>query len=77
MPITKSAIKKVRVDKRRASVNRRTKAFLRSALRKARENPSLKSRAAASRMLSLAAKKKVIHKNKASRLLSRLSKRRK
>lgn len=74
MPILKSAIKKVRVDKRRAAVNARTKFAVKAAVEKARKNATAKNVAEAARALAMAAKKKVIHKNKASRLLSRIAK---
>lgn len=75
MPIIKSAIKKVRVDQRRALINLKVRRTFKEAVLVARKNPTIKNIAAAARELSLAAKKKVIHRNKAARLLSRIEKR--
>ncbi len=73
MPIIKSAIKKVRVDKRRTLINLKVKKALKEAVDKARKKPTPANISAAARMLSMASKKKAIHRNKASRILSRLA----
>lgn len=74
MPVIKSAKKKLRQDKRRTAVNKRYRDELRSALKKARERKTKKAIQEAYRALDRAAKKHVIHKNKAARLKSRLVK---
>lgn len=74
MPIIKSAIKKMRVDKRRSVVNLRVKRKYKKAIKQAREKPTKKSLSNAYKELDIAEKKNVIHKNKASRLKSRLAK---
>ncbi len=74
MPIIKSAIKKVRVDLRRQAVNKRAKKSLKLAMDKARAGLNSKSIAEAARALAIAKKKNIIHRNKAARLLSRLTK---
>lgn len=73
MPITKSAQKKLRQDHTRTDLNKRTIKFLKQAVRTARLDPSATHLQAAYQALDRAAKKSVIHKNKAARLKSRLS----
>ena len=75
MPVTRSAKKALRRDQRRRVVNLRIKKKMRSALKKAKEKPTKENLAAAYSAIDRAAKKKVIHKNKAARLKSRLMKR--
>lgn len=74
MPIIKSAKKKMRRDKRRTLINRKIRQQMKLAVKKMRQKPSKKTFQEASRFLDRAAKKGVIHKGKASRLKSRLSK---
>lgn len=74
MPVTKQAIKKVRQDRRKKAINLKVKTALKktvTAFRKAPRADALKKVYSA---LDRAAKTNVIHKNKASRLKSRLSK---
>ncbi len=73
MPITTGAIRKLRADKKKQKVNVRSRASFREALVSARKKPSKVTVAKAFSLLDRAAKKNVIHKNKASRLKSRLS----
>jgi len=75
MPILKSALKKLRSDQRRTRENRRLKLIFKTAVKTAHKKPLLKNLSEAFRYLDRAAKKKVIHKNKASRLKARLAKR--
>ncbi|MBI4037270.1 30S ribosomal protein S20 [Candidatus Daviesbacteria bacterium] len=74
MPIIKSAIKKVRKDKTRTARNKRRESNLKKLLKEARRNPNQKNLQAVSSALDKAAKVKLIHKNRASRLKSRLAK---
>lgn len=74
MPIIKSAKKKLKVDVRRTKTNRVYRNKMREALKEAREKKTKKSLKMAYKALDQAAKKKVIHKNKAARLKSRLVK---
>lgn len=74
MPIIKSAIKKVRKDKIRTARNKKRELALKAAVKKARVTKSAKDTQAAFSALDKAAKVNLIHKNKASRLKSRLSK---
>ncbi|MFA5932711.1 MAG: 30S ribosomal protein S20 [Microgenomates group bacterium] len=74
MPIIKSAIKKVRKDKVRTARNKKRALGVKAAVKTTRRNPAEKNLAAAFSALDKAAKVKLIHKNKASRLKSRLAK---
>lgn len=78
MPITKSAKKALRVSRRKAEINLKWKRGIKDLLKKSRkaiekkdkEAPKLVAQTA--KTLDKAAKKHIIHKNKASRLKSRL-----
>lgn len=74
MPLTQSAIKALRRDRRRRKTNLLTQNKARQAVKKARKRPTRITIASAARLLDRAAKKKIIHKNKAARLKSRLAK---
>lgn len=74
MPVIKSAIKKVRKDKVRTLRNQKRKDSLKSLIKKVRVSKSTASLKEAFSALDKAAKVNLIHKNKASRLKSRLSK---
>lgn len=74
MPRTVSAKKALRKDRRRKAVNLVERKKFKEEIKTARQNPTAKSLAEAFRSLDRAAKKKVIHKGKANRLKSRLSK---
>ncbi len=74
MPITSSAKKKMRQDKTKTEHNRKVKENLKGLIKKARRVPSAKSLAQVASELDKAAKIHLIHKNKAARLKSRLSK---
>lgn len=74
MPLLKSAIKKLKSDRRREQENTAYKQAYKKAVKLARAKPTKAALTKAFSALDLAAKKKVIHKNKASRLKSRLSK---
>ena len=79
MPLTKSAKKALLVDRTRKAINDLTRAKMKSALKAARlaiaagNKESTKKISAAYRELDIAAKKNVIHKNRAARLKSRLA----
>lgn len=68
MPIIKSAKKRVRTAKKAAVRNSKTKRSLRDALKIFSSSPSAASHSSAQSKLDKAAKKGVIHKNKAARL---------
>jgi small subunit ribosomal protein S20 len=73
MPILKSAVKKLKQDKHRARANAVYRAAYKKALKAARAKKSAALVTKAFQALDRAAKKQVIHKNKASRLKSRLA----
>lgn len=74
LPLLKSALKALRKDKRKTIINKPLKTNYRVALANARKKPTQKNIDKAFSSLDKAAKKGVIHKNKASRLKSKLSK---
>lgn len=74
MPVTVSAKKALRRDRRKAAINRCLRLRLKKTLKQARTKPTQKLLAQAASALDRAAKKRVIHTNKAARLKSRLAK---
>lgn len=73
MPITKQAIKKLRRDRTLETHNAKIRMSLRESIKSVRRNPTVKALSLAFKRLDKAAKIHVVHKNKASRLKSRLS----
>ena len=73
MPIIKSAKKRVKVAKKAAVRNSKTKRSLKSALKVFGKSPSAKSHSSAQSALDKAVKKGVVHKNKAARLKKKAS----
>lgn len=71
MPIIKSAKKRVRVAKKAAVRNSKTRRNFKSALKLFAKSPSAKGLSPAQSELDKAAKKGVVHKNKAARLKKR------
>ena len=71
MPIIQSAKKRVRVAKKAAVRNSKTRRNFKDALKVFAKNPGAKSLSEAQSKLDTAAKKGVIHKNKAARLKKR------
>lgn len=74
MPITKSAIKKERVDKRRTAQNVAAAGRARTTVREARANPTAESLKSMYSALDRAVKHKLIARGRAARLKSRISK---
>ena len=74
MPVTKSAKKKLRQDKKRTLENRKVRELLKDLIKQARKKPSEKSIKDAIKIADKAVKKNLIHKNKAARIKSGLSK---
>ncbi len=74
MPVTKSAKKKLRKDKVRTQENKKIENLFKSAVKKAQKSRTEKSVKDAMKLVDKAAKKNIIHKNKAGRLKSKLSK---
>lgn len=73
MPVTKTAKRALRGSKRKKVVNDKTVANLESSIRKARETKTQKTVSIASSYADRAAKNNIIHKNKAARIKSQLS----
>ncbi|MDO8515545.1 MAG: 30S ribosomal protein S20 [bacterium] len=74
MPVIKSAEKKLRQAQTKTLRNRSVKVTMRESINKFRKNPAQKLFSEVTSLLDKAAKTNVIHKNKAARLKSRLSK---
>ncbi len=77
MSITKSAIKKERVDKRRTLQNMTAKGRLKTTIKDARANPGVESLKTLYQAMDRAVKHNLVTKGHASRLKSRISKLRK
>lgn len=74
MPIIASAKKKLRQDIKRTLVNQRIREAMRQAVKLMRQKPTAVHLSQAYKVVDTAAKKRVIHRNQAARLKSRLSK---
>ena len=74
MPIIKSASKKLRHDRKRTKITMTARKAVAGILKSTRKTPTNKSVSLAYQALDKAAKRSIIHKNKAARLKSRLSK---
>lgn len=74
MPVIKQAIKKVRQDKRKTQINLKVKTAFKKAVSGFRKAPTAAGLKNVYKLLDRAAKTNVIHRNKAARLKSRLSK---
>lgn len=73
MPITKQAGKKLRRDRTVQTRNSRVRRNVREAVKTVRRHPTQKTLSLAFKLLDKAAKRNIVHKNKASRLKSRLA----
>lgn len=74
MPVIKSARKKLKVDRKRESANKKLSSLVEISIKKAKRKPTPKSVQEAFSIIDKGVKKNIIHKNKASRIKSRLSK---
>lgn len=77
MPVTKSAIKKLRQDRKREVINDKFREDLKSFIKAAKKSKSSASINKAVSIIDKGVKKNILHKNKASRIktvLSRLAK---
>lgn len=74
MPVTKTAKRALRGSKNKARINKLLVKRLEVAVRIAKRSKSLKEAVLASSLADRAAKRKIIHKNKAARIKSQLSK---
>ena len=73
MPVTKSAKKALKQGIRRGKENDRTRRAYKLAIKKFKKEPASKNLSLAYSKIDRAAKKNVIHKNKAARLKAQLS----
>lgn len=73
MPVTVSAKKALRRDRRRTTINKRLKVKVKAAIKTVQQKPTPKNLSQVFSVLDQAKKKKIIHKNKAARLKSQLS----
>ncbi len=73
MPVTKTAKRALRSSEKKASVNKIITSKLSYAIRKALKSGSLKDISVVYSLADRASKKKLIHKNKASRIKARIS----
>jgi len=74
MPVIKSAKKKLRQDKKRAIVNSLLRKEFKVAIKEAQKSKTPEKNKKAVVLVDKAVKKNLIHKNKAARIKSRLSK---
>src|SRR5579863_2081977 len=74
MPVIKSAKKKLRQDKKRTLRNAKVEERLKDAIKAAKKNPTIKTVSLAFQLADKAAKNHIIHKNKAARIKSSLTK---
>jgi len=73
MPIIKSAQKKLRQDKKRTVFNKLVREKAKDAVKAASKQPNKKTVNRAYSLLDQAVKKRIIHKNKAARIKSRVA----
>lgn len=74
MPVLKHAKKKLRQDKKRTLKNRKVRELFRGLVKKATASPTVESIALAYKEIDKAAKRHLMHPNKAARLKSSLAK---
>ena len=74
MPITKSALKALRQSKRKAASNRPIRSRVKTTMDDAKKNMTPESLASAFSAIDKALKKNILHRNKAARLKSKVSK---
>ena len=74
MPVIKSAKKKLKVDRKRESSNKKTETLINLAIKKAQRKPTQGSIREAFIAIDKGVKKDIFHKNKGARIKSRLAK---
>jgi small subunit ribosomal protein S20 len=74
MPILPNAKKALRVSKRKTTVNSRIKSILKTMVDKVKKSPSAQNLSDAYSALDVSVKNHLMHKNKAARVKSQLSK---
>ncbi|OGC96879.1 hypothetical protein A3H89_00075 [Candidatus Amesbacteria bacterium RIFCSPLOWO2_02_FULL_48_11] len=73
MPITKGAIRKLRADKRKKEANLRVRVVLSETIRNMRKKSTAVNLKKVFKAIDKAAKRGIVHKNKAARIKSRLA----
>jgi small subunit ribosomal protein S20 len=74
MPVIRSAKKKLKVDKKRESANKKARALIGLLIKKAKKKPTEASVQKAFEAIDKGIKKDIFHKNKGARIKSRLAK---
>ena len=74
MPVIKSAKKKLKVDRKRESANKKSESYINLVLKKAQKKPTQENIRIAFKTIDKGVKKDIFHKNKAARIKSSLSK---
>lgn len=74
MPVIKSAQKKLRADRNKEKTNNLLRDLFKKTLKTARKRPNSENISKATKVIDKLAKKNLIHKNKAGRIKSSLSK---
>ena len=74
MPVIRSAKKKLKVDKKRESANKKAESFIDLVLKKALKKPTMENVRVTIKAVDKAVKKDIFHKNKAARIKSKLAK---
>jgi small subunit ribosomal protein S20 len=74
MPVIRGAKKKLKVDRKRESSNKKAEAHIDMVVKKAQKKPTPTTIQAAFKAIDKGVKKEIYHKNKAARIKSRLSK---
>ncbi|KKQ29673.1 MAG: hypothetical protein A3H17_02905 [Candidatus Levybacteria bacterium RIFCSPLOWO2_12_FULL_37_14] len=74
MPVIRSAKKKLKVDRKRESSNKKAESFINFIIKKTQTKPTPGNIQEAFKAIDKGVKKDIFHKNKAARLKSRLSK---
>jgi len=74
MPVIKSAKKKLKQDKKREKTNKLLKTSFKNAIKEAQRSKTAAKILNAVKLVDKVAKKRIIHKNKAARIKSSLSK---
>lgn len=73
MPILKNAQKALRSSQRKAAINNRVRSQMKTAVTKAKSTPTAEFVSAAFSRVDVAAKKNIIHPNKAARIKKQLA----
>jgi small subunit ribosomal protein S20 len=74
MPVTRSARKKLKIDRKRESSNKKTETFINLVIKKVQRKPTPGNVREAFKAIDKGVRKEIFHKNKAARIKSRLSK---